>query len=62
MLRLRDPERCPHCGGDSRVTDSRPNGPARKRRRACLTCPYRWSTYESLIDPSHIRLKDARTS
>jgi transcriptional regulator NrdR family protein len=62
MLQLRDPERCPQCGGDSRVTDSRPHETSRKRRRACLECPHRWFTYESLIDPTHIRLKDARTS
>jgi transcriptional regulator NrdR family protein len=57
MVRLRNPEQCPHCHGDSRVTDSRQATQARTRRRECLLCLYRWTTYESLINPDAIRLR-----
>lgn len=33
---------CEHCGGDSKVTDSR----GTRRRRECLKCKARWTTYE----------------
>lgn len=59
MVHLRDPERCPRCSSDSKVVDSRRTVMARKRRRACLACAYRWNTYESLIDPQAVRLTDA---
>ncbi len=47
----RDPStmRCRECGGSSRVTNSR--GVERetitRRRRECLACGRRWTTYES---------------
>lgn len=62
MVRLRDPESCPKCGGDSRVvyTDRHPQ--SRKRRRECLGCRYRWNTFESLINPDHITIRREKTS
>lgn len=57
MVKLRDPEHCPKCGQDSRVVDTRAGTMSRKRRRACLACPYRWNTFESLIDPEAIRIR-----
>ena len=41
--------RCPKCGEDnSAVTDSRASAryPGIRRRRQCLSCHHRWSTYE----------------
>ncbi len=39
--------RCPVCGGpDSRVTDSRELDDAVRRRRECLACGQRFTTYE----------------
>ena len=45
--------KCPYCGAiDSRVIDSRPteDGEKIRRRRECLSCKKRFTTYElSLI-------------
>jgi transcriptional regulator NrdR family protein len=60
MLKLRDPETCPKCSHNSRVINTRASTMCRKRRRECLVCAHRWNTYESLIDPSAIRLRDAK--
>ena len=41
--------KCPHCGHDeSKVTDSRPvdENSSIKRRRECLKCQSRFTTYE----------------
>ena len=42
--------RCSVCGGKTEVLDSRPSsvGGSRavRRRRKCMSCPYRFSTYE----------------
>ena len=43
--------RCPSCGNpDSKVVDSRPSedGTAIRRRRECLECGRRFTTYERL--------------
>lgn len=53
--RKRDPDTthgvpCPHCAGDSIVTDSRPRRNAIKRRRACTTCKRRFTTFEIATD------------
>jgi transcriptional regulator NrdR family protein len=34
------------CGGDSRVVDSRPANDSIRRRRKCLACGRRWTTWE----------------
>jgi transcriptional repressor NrdR len=47
----RGPVRCPYCGGSTdRVVDSRTSdgGAAIRRRRACLTCGRRYTTYERI--------------
>lgn len=42
--------RCPHCRHDKHeVKDSRPHEEWIRRRRACLECDFRWTTYESQI-------------
>ena len=43
--------RCPHCGSmDDRVTDSRTlaNGESIRRRRECLSCGFRFTSYERI--------------
>jgi transcriptional regulator NrdR family protein len=42
---------CPKCGKKTGVVDSRPNetNDAVRRRRKCLGCHYRFTTYESEI-------------
>ena len=37
---------CPHCGGATKVVDSRPTEDSVQRRRECLTCKQRFSTTE----------------
>lgn len=44
---------CPQCGGDTTVYDSRATiakGGAVRRRRRCLTCRHRLTTYEVSAD------------
>jgi hypothetical protein len=38
--------RCPSCGGACIVVDSRPSGDAHRRRRKCLDCDSRFTTFE----------------
>ncbi len=41
--------RCPHCGvANSRVCDSRTSAESIRRRRECLTCGARFTTYERI--------------
>lgn len=37
---------CPQCLGDTKVTDSRDANLGVRRRRECLECAHRFSTYE----------------
>lgn len=38
---------CPSCKGRfSRTIDTRPSGSQTRRRRLCVTCGYRYTTYE----------------
>lgn len=37
---------CPQCGGNSGVTDSRPRYGSIRRRRCCLSCSLRFTTWE----------------
>jgi transcriptional repressor NrdR len=46
---------CPYCGSDSRVLDSRGGKDTVRRRRECLSCARRFTTYERLA-PSEIRV------
>lgn len=52
--------RCPNCGEfDSKVIDSRPSedGKEIKRRRECIKCEYRFTTYEKVEQPPIIVIK-----
>jgi transcriptional repressor NrdR len=56
--------RCPKCGGqDDKVIDSRSSkeGATIRRRRECLTCEHRFTTYEQIEhDPLMIVKRDGR--
>lgn len=44
--------KCPYCGyEDQKVVDSRPNGDKIRRRRECLKCHKRFTTYEVVEKP-----------
>lgn len=51
--------RCPKCGEDSKVVDSRTNdqGTTIRRRRECLGCSFRFTTYEKIEDMPLIVVK-----
>ena len=52
--------RCPHCGGfDDKVVDSRTlaNGDAIRRRRECIGCGYRFTSYERTEDRQFMVIK-----
>ncbi len=54
--------RCPKCGHqEDKVVDSRPadEGAAIRRRRECLNCHYRYTTYEKIESlPTYVVKKD----
>jgi len=39
---------CPFCGGNTRVTDNRDSPEGVRRRRECLKCKKRFTTYEKI--------------
>jgi len=42
--------KCPHCGAsESRVIDTRSSGERIRRRRECLSCEERFTTYERVV-------------
>jgi transcriptional repressor NrdR len=52
--------RCPHCGNyDDRVVESRTlaNGDAIRRRRECVACGYRFTSYERVEDKQFMVIK-----
>jgi len=50
--------KCPHCGhGNSKVTDSRNIGDGVRRRRQCLKCDQRFSTFERVQTTSLLIVK-----
>jgi len=54
--------RCPNCqSNDSKVTDSRDDGRSIRRRRECLSCHQRFSTYENIELPRFLILKRDRS-
>ncbi|MDO5036859.1 MAG: transcriptional regulator NrdR [Tissierellia bacterium] len=57
--------RCPYCeADDSKVIDSRPTdeGAAIRRRRECITCGERFTTYERVEEiPLMVRKKDGNS-
>jgi transcriptional regulator NrdR family protein len=54
---LRSPETCRLKHDDSFVVDSRPRGSYRWRLRECRVCGDRWPTFESLVNPDDIALR-----
>jgi len=57
--------RCPSCGYfESKVVDSRPtdDGSTIRRRRVCLDCEYRFTTYERLGENPIVVIKSDGTS
>ncbi len=55
---------CPNCGEDSKVIDTRTTdyGATVKRRRECVSCGKRFTTYEKIEDmPLLVRKKSGRT-
>lgn len=50
--------RCPYCGyEESKVIDSRPAEEKKRRRRECLKCRKRFTTYEIVEQPLRIVVK-----
>lgn len=49
---------CPECGySESKVTESRDTGEAVRRRRACIKCSNRYTTYERIERPNLVVVK-----
>lgn len=44
--------RCPVCSAQTAVADTRPNRLGIRRRRACLSCGHRFTTYETAHEQS----------
>ncbi len=42
--------KCPGCGSNTRVVDSRDSGKYLRRRRECYSCKKRFTTYERVDD------------
>lgn len=42
--------KCPKCHLGTAVVDSRPTGETIRRRRRCITCDYRFSTFEVPVE------------
>jgi len=51
--------RCPRCGGESRVYETREAGALRFRLRACQGCGYRFRTCEEYLRPVTARPRRA---
>jgi transcriptional repressor NrdR len=52
---------CPYCGhGDSRVVDTRTTNDGIRRRRECLACRKRFTTYEQISEALLIVKRDGR--
>ncbi len=53
--------RCPYCGhDDSRVVDTRNAGDSIRRRRECMSCKKRFTTYEQISEALLIVKRDGR--
>ncbi len=52
---------CPYCtASETKVTDKRDNGSVARRRRECLKCGKRWTTYERVELDLNVVKKDGR--
>lgn len=56
--------RCPQCNSDSKVLDTRTNeeGTATRRRRECINCGKRFTTYEKIEDMPLVVIKKSGRS
>lgn len=54
MMKLRDPEVCPHCGSRGTIIDSRKRVGYRRRVYTCRGCHVRWCAFLSVINPKLI--------
>lgn len=53
--------KCPHCNQKrSRVVDTRESGDGIRRRRQCMNCEQRFTTYEQISTSVHIVKSDGR--
>ncbi len=53
--------KCIFCGGETKVTDKRDSGSETRRRRECLKCKKRFTTYERVEEPNFIVIKKDKT-
>ncbi|MCL6500961.1 MAG: transcriptional regulator NrdR [Candidatus Pacearchaeota archaeon] len=51
---------CPYCSGDTRVLDKRDTADITRRRRECLKCKKRFTTYERVETNIRVIKKDKR--
>jgi transcriptional regulator NrdR family protein len=65
-MRFPNPERCPLCGSESKIIDTRPHLDAletaviaKRRERACRACHKTWMTYETTLNPGVIKQRRA---
>jgi transcriptional repressor NrdR len=49
--------KCIFCGGETKVTDKRDSEGETRRRRECLKCKKRFTTYERVEEPNFIVIK-----
>ncbi len=49
--------KCIFCGGETKVTDKRDSEAETRRRRECLKCKKRFTTYERAEEPNFIVIK-----
>ncbi len=50
--------KCIYCGNETRVTDKRQSGEAVRRRRECLKCGKRFTTYERAAEVFYVIKRD----
>jgi transcriptional repressor NrdR len=48
---------CKFCGNDTKVTDKRDSDGETRRRRECLKCTKRFTTYERVEEPNFVVIK-----
>lgn len=53
--------KCIFCGGETKVTDKRDSEGETRRRRECLKCRKRFTTYERVEEPNFIVIKKDKT-
>jgi len=52
--------KCPYCSGNTKVIDKRDIGDVTRRRRECLKCHKRFTTYERIKTDIRVIKKDER--